>query len=425
MDQIELKNAIKEESQKSNNFQSFYTVEFYKSLKINNEINSNKNHKGLNFIFKKDSVLSENEIENLFNAQFVLSFLRYKKYWVNQDFYNLKNFGPFVFGLTSGFLFSDNFFILLKEDGNNEFISMSNFNKLNFSFENDILKIKKFPNQLLLERAVINQEFEIINNYFQSFYEQGEAFKKIISSYQDKLKESEKEYRKVVQNEVKINTQNRYNELLKKHDKDNDGIIDIISISKTYITLVKHNQDKIISHDRTYLHYFVKLSEYLNVNIIELQNEIKKSRLLKSQKNLWQIEENLEIRIKFLENIWFNANNMLFSLVSSDLVTFYQIYECFEKYGIFENSWEKKVSNKLDNIENKLDKISFAIDILDLNLQRDLKKLTYTTTLNLSKIHDTLNSELKSLKDGLETSNILNSISVYQLYKINKQTKKK
>lgn len=278
---------------------------------------------------------------------------------------------------------------------------------------------------MILERVINNQEFEIINNYFKSFYEQTETFEKIISSYRHELKESEKEYRKVVQNEVKINSQNRFNELLKKHDKDNDGIIDIISISKTYIKLVKHNQDKIISHDRTYLHYFVKLSEYLNVNIIELQNEIKKFRLLKTENRLSEMEENIEIRINFLNNIWFNANNMLFSLVSSDLVTFYQIYECFEKYGIFENSWEKKVTNKLDNIEKKLDKIKFAIDILDFNLQRDLKKLTYTTTINLNKIHDTLNLELKSLKDGIETSNILNSISVYQLYKINKQTKKK
>lgn len=143
MDQIELKNAIIEENQKLENFQSFYTVEFYKSLKRNNEINSKRDHKGFSFVLKKDNVLSEIEIENLFNSFFVLPFLSYKKYWVNQDFYFLKNFGPFVFGLTSGFIFSGDRFILLKENGNFEHIHMMWFEQLNFTYENNILKIKK------------------------------------------------------------------------------------------------------------------------------------------------------------------------------------------------------------------------------------------------------------------------------------------
>ena len=46
---------------------------------------------------------------------------------------------------------------------------------------------------------------------------------------------------------------------------------------------------------------------------------------------------------------------MVGALVSEDLITFYEIYESFDKLGMFNSNWENEVSKKLQNIGEKLD----------------------------------------------------------------------
>ena len=52
---------------------------------------------------------------------------------------------------------------------------------------------------------------------------------------------------------------------------------------------------------------------------------------------------------------------MVISLVESDLITFYEIYECFDRVEIFNSNWENQVSNKLIdiniNVQGSIDQI--------------------------------------------------------------------
>ena len=42
---------------------------------------------------------------------------------------------------------------------------------------------------------------------------------------------------------------------------------------------------------------------------------------------------------------------MIEALVSEDLITFYEIYEKFDKIGIYKSNWENEVSSNLNSIE--------------------------------------------------------------------------
>ena len=131
----------------------------------------------------------------------------------------------------------------------------------------------------------------------------------------------------------------------------------------------------------------------------------------------------LKNQIHTYELLVFHSMNMMGALVSEDLITFYEIYESFDKLSMFNSNWENEVSEKLTNIEDKLDDLMYSIYNMERNIVNKLSHLSYVTQESFKDLNWSLTHQLSEMKSSINTNNLLTRIQNFQLYEINKNTK--
>tara|TARA_R110002153_G_scaffold215797_1_gene368409 strand:+ start:434 stop:1543 length:1110 start_codon:yes stop_codon:yes gene_type:complete len=213
------------------------------------------------------------------------------------------------------------------------------------------------------------------------------------------------------------------NENLKKHleyfDKDNNGQLDFIEGGDDYLSLLKKHQSKIVEIDRTYIQQFVKVSNYLTQKKQNLQVIFEK--LIESEKpnQLENLVDILKQEIHSYNLILLNSLNMVNSLVEDDMITFYDIYEKFDKLNMFTSNWENQVTEKLDEVNLNLVELMKEV--------RDVGDIIVGSIDNLSYINEQstrqLTSKMEEIDSTLKVGNLINVIQSYQMYKVNKNTK--
>lgn len=218
------------------------------------------------------------------------------------------------------------------------------------------------------------------------------------------------------------NTKNQLNAELGLLDKDNNGLVDIIE-SNDFNKLLQINQSIIINIDREFVHKFIKLSNYIKKRKENIQTIFSSLHKNKSIANKIDALGILKNQIHSYEILIFHSLNMIGALVSEDLITFYEIYESFDKLKIFNSNWENEVSEKLTNIGDKLDDLMYSIYIMEQNIVSELSNLSYVTQVSFEDLNRSVTSQLKEVESSINTNNLLTGIQTYQLYKINKNTK--
>ncbi len=222
---------------------------------------------------------------------------------------------------------------------------------------------------------------------------------------------------------------NKLNPVISELDKDGNGSVDVTE-GEDFMNLFRKHQKLIINVDRSYVQKFVKVSSYLNTkkeNIQSLFNLLKKdTKLLKFDEHLGVLKN----QIHTYESLLFHSLNMISSLIDDDMITFYEIYESFDKLGIFNSNWENEVSGKLKEIDENISKVNqgmvnlmYSINEVGNKISRQISNLTYVTQGSFKSLTETLQTELKSIDSSIKVNNLYSLISTYQLYKINKQTK--
>ena len=196
----------------------------------------------------------------------------------------------------------------------------------------------------------------------------------------------------------------------------------LILVENGFDKLVRKNQIKISEIDKNYVHKFVKLSSYLNKkkeNIETFYSSIDKNNL-----------QEIQLRITFLnelnqtyEMLIFHSINMIGSLMGGDLVSFYEIYEVFDKLGVFNSNWENEISGQLSQIGNSILDLFDSIHEMENNIVGELNNLTYVTQSSFDALNKSVTNQLKEVESSINTNNLLAGIQAYQLYKINKNTK--
>ena len=104
-------------------------------------------------------------------------------------------------------------------------------------------------------------------------------------------------------------------------------------------------------------------------------------------------------------------------------MAFYEIYEMFDKLGVFNTNWENEIALKLKTIGDKLDELILAINEMEENLIFELKRLNYTVQEGFSNLTEHVTTQLQEINSTIKWGNLISTIQTYQLYKINKQTK--
>lgn len=211
-------------------------------------------------------------------------------------------------------------------------------------------------------------------------------------------------------------------QVLQDLDKNSDGVIDVIE-GNDFNKILQKNQKLIIDIDRDYIQKFVKVSNYIknkkeNIQLIfESISQTKNNEELNEQIHL------VKNQIHTYELLIYHSINMIGALVAEEMIVFYEIYESFDKLGIFNSNWESEVSGKLTNIGDKLDDLMQSIYNMEKNIVSELSNLSYVTQESFVDLNRSVTNQLREVESSINTNNLLTGIQAYQLYKINKNTK--
>lgn len=157
-----------------------------------------------------------------------------------------------------------------------------------------------------------------------------------------------------------------------------------------------------------------KLQENLQSNLAKMEGKNPTgfdSNLEALFKNGGLLKISMENQIKTLEFYKNMSIAMITFYLDDKKIRYYEIYEAFEKLGVFDSTWQKNVLNKLDRIEIRLTHINNQLTELNQNF------------ILLVESSQNLVTELKEINSNITTNNMLQAITAYQTWRINKNTK--
>lgn len=182
--------------------------------------------------------------------------------------------------------------------------------------------------------------------------------------------------------------------IIQETETEIQNIINDLELSRD-TAIIKKNFETIGS-DQDYLDLRNKISFYL----------------FNSDKLYSGLEEKI-ITIKFYNSLSFL---MLNYLIEDKKLKYFEYYNLFEKLGVFDSTWQNKIYNKLSSIDNRLSKINKNLKILNDNI-KDI-------SIEINGLKESLNSKLSDVKSSADINNMISGIQLYQLYQINKKTRK-
>jgi hypothetical protein len=270
-------------------------------------------------------------------------------------------------------------------------------NKLDFGFPFDSkgeMIYKKIP--------VLSISIEKVNNLY-------------------KLEIANKKRTDIIRKKEKFN--NLIEKSISKLDKDGNGEIDLID-GDSFDKLLSKNQKRIIEIDKNHIQKFVKIALYLKTKKSNTQRIFISLRKTNNTVELNELLKLLNNQVHTYELLVFHSISMITSLIESDLITFYEIYESFDQLGVFNSNWENEVSNKLTDIGDGIIQLMYLIHKMEYNIVNSLDTLTYVTQDSFSELKHSITSQLSSIDSSINFNNLLTGIQTYQMYKINQNTKR-
>jgi len=220
--------------------------------------------------------------------------------------------------------------------------------------------------------------------------------------------------------------------------------------------LLVKNQEAIVSLDNKYVLDILKIHNFLKIKheqILKTINSINND--VKVFETIDRLSALAFEQVNSYNIVYYYSLNMIVSLLEKNYVLFYELYEEFDELGIFKNKFERElivtmtdvkneikdlkndVVKKLTIIENQLEKVVNGINQINKNLSdvinnlinieesisNGFNSLNHTLDSNFKELNNNLINGLEDLNSTVATGNLINAISAYQLYKINKQTK--
>ena len=403
-------------------------------------------------------VLSKNEIHKKMNKKL----FSFNNYYLHKKFY--KEY-EIIFGLVNGLCFTKDKILQCGKSGlgssqefTYDFLPI-NILSVHPTFEYSINKSEDIHIILLNLKSYeeifnkINTDlFEITSKFFKL---KGEQRKE-----QERLKEEDKrqklkEKRERLNEEKKLRDQQKHFKNLERKkvlkegvikfinefDSDKDGIIDFNQGGDDFMNLLKKHQKTIIQVDQNHITKLIQISNYLKTKRGNIQTQFEKIKNSRNSKQLNEFTGILKNQIDTFNLLNYNSLIIIISLVEGDLITFNEIYLTFDKLNIFNSNWENQVSEKLNNIDSKLDEVIYSINKMELSivneilgmsimnqvqmnrLNKNVKEGNMMIDENLNRLNSSLSSNLKSIDSTLKVGNLISTINTYQNYKINKNTK--
>ena len=221
------------------------------------------------------------------------------------------------------------------------------------------------------------------------------------------------------ENEIKLNEKTKTiqkvnNLILEEFDKDQNGELDILDCDDVLLDIVEKNQDIIVEIDFKLIKNFVSLNNYIKIKKNNLKRIFKVLQDIEENSQLEIVLEVLRMSIKNYDLLVIHSTNMVVSVLTKDMISYYEIYETFDNLGVFESNWEKEISRKITSIDSKLtDVISSlkqvcnSIYSMEKTISNDMKNLTYYSRKSYDTLNSSVKEELRSISDGIKLNNTL------------------
>ena len=213
------------------------------------------------------------------------------------------------------------------------------------------------------------------------------------------------------------------NDLIKELDSDSNNTIDVIQHDNEFMKILKLKQKIIVkidkSENRDFTKQFIKLSNFL------IEKEKNLQRIFKRIPEIDKLEKFDEFKLYLYEQIQFynllriNSLQMISSLIDDDRITFFTIYENFDKLGVWNTNFENQFLSKMDILNSNIERLISEIINMGSSISQSIDELITITHENTSSLSD----KLSEVGSKLDVSNMLSTINTYQNYKINKNTK--
>ena len=250
-----------------------------------------------------------------------------------------------------------------------------------------------------------------------------ESLKSSLEEYEINKINNEKERLRRIEDERILNLNTQKINIISDLDKDSNGEVDLID-GETFNKLLTKNQKIIIEIDKNYIQKFVKISMYLKTKKSNTQKIFDSIKDTKNDTELNELVNLLKNQIHTYELLVFHSISMITSLIDSDLISFYEIYECFDQLGVFNSNWENDVSGKLSNIGEGIKDLMYSIYHMEQSIVNSLDNLSYVTQDSFQDLRNSIDSQLSSIDSSIQCNNLLTGIQTYQMYKINQNTKR-
>jgi hypothetical protein len=330
-----------------------------------------------------------------------------------------------IFGIEGKIVFSVNKFYILENTFSE--VKVKEYEIYNFS-NIEWVPYKNFLNQgkILFTKKQIelhtyeNETIVLLVNYLKERIPN--ILKKISDEEYTQKQNLINEYKRKEEERIKSFNLNKLN-VLTELDKDNNGEVDLID-GESFNKLLNINQKIIIEIDKNYIQKFVKISMYLKTKKSNTQKIFDSIKDTKDDSKLNELVNLLKNQIHTYELLVFHSINMITSLVESDLITFYEIFECFDQLGVFNSNWENDVSGKLSNIGEGIKDLMYSIYHMEQSIVNSLDNLSYVTQDSFRELNMSVNNQLSSIDSSIKFNNLLTGIQTYQMYKINQNTKR-
>ena len=231
---------------------------------------------------------------------------------------------------------------------------------------------------------------------------------------------------------------------------------DLVDSPSKIKQLIISNQNKIVELDKRYVLDFLKIHNFLNIKHQQIIKSVETlNKDVKVFKTIDSFSSLIIEQVNSYNIVYYYSLNMLIGLLDGNFVVFYELYEEFDELGIFKNKFEKDLTatltdikeelktmnvdivRKLTIIESQLEKVIVGVNQINQNLtevvnglinieesiSNGFNSLNHTIDSNFKDLNTNLNNGLENLNSTVAFGNMINAISAYQLYKVNKNTK--
>lgn len=220
------------------------------------------------------------------------------------------------------------------------------------------------------------------------------------------------------------NTQSEIIDSLNNLDVDNDGIPDVLEEVPDLMELLEVNQDKLI--DKEHIKEIVRLiinNEKKCVGLKELYLDI--NGLLKKEKlnvtELKDVYDDLNDGIVSYQMVVLSIVSLITSSSSNKPVQYYKEYELLESLGLFQSTWEKEISRKLDQLDGSLKEIINSIGKMERNIISSLSSNVNRIIHGIEGLEKSVNLSLKSVDSSISLNTFVTGIQSYQTSQLHKK----